>query len=135
MRRFSAVVLFALAACGGSEGPTNPASASLAGSYTLRTVNGNHLPYTLQSGTNSLTITADVLTVADGGTWSESGSYQQTVNGQTSSQTFSDGGSWDRSGPTVTFTSTNSNTAAYGGSFTGSGFGLTDGTFAYVFTK
>jgi hypothetical protein len=137
MRRLAAVLLLVAAACSKSDSPTNPASASLAGTFALRTIDGSALPYTMQSGTTSMTITSDALTVADGGTWSESGAYRQTSNGTTSNQTIADGGTWVRSGASVTFTSTmqNPGATAYSGSFTGSGFGMSDGVHTFAFTK
>src|SRR5438552_2700382 len=90
--------LFALiatiAACGGDA--TSPASASIAGTFQLKTVNGSPLPFTFQSGTTKAIVTSDVLTVADGGTWAEQGNFTITVNGQTTNQVISDGGTWSR---------------------------------------
>ena len=128
------VALATVGACGGDSVTSTTASASLAGTYTLRTINGTALPFVLQSGTNSVTVTADAITVADGGTWSEAGAYRQTVNGQTTSQVISDGGTWTRAGASVAFSSRT--TSGYSGTFTGSGFNLTDNSgAAFVFTK
>lgn len=122
-----------LAACGG-DSATSPTSQSLAGTYTMRTVNGSPLPFVVQSGTTKITITADVMTVADGGTWSETGAFTLTVNGSSTSQVISDGGTFVRAGATVSFL--NGNQTAYTGSFTGSGFTLTDQqALRYVFSR
>lgn len=128
------IALFAVA-CGGDSASTSPASASLAGTYQLRTVDANPLPFTYQSGANKAVITGDVLTVADGGTWTEQGAYTLTLNGQTTSQVIADAGTWTRAGTNVTFVSSSSNAAAYSGRFTGSGFNLADQTFTYVFSR
>lgn len=125
-------VLVASLACGG-DSSTNPANASIAGTYRLSTVNGSALPYTLQSGLTKVVITSDVLTVADGGTWSETTSATVTVNGQTSSQVVPDGGTWTRSGSSVTFNSTTTHGAT--GTFTRSGFNLSDGTNSLVYVR
>jgi hypothetical protein len=131
---FLVLVMGAVTACGGDSVTSTTGSASLAGTYTLRTINGTALPFVLQSGTNSITVTADAITVADGGTWSESGAYRQTINGQTTSQVISDGGTWTRAGASVAFSSRA--TTGYSGTFTGSGFSLTDNSgAAFVFTR
>jgi hypothetical protein len=135
MRKLIALLAFVAAAGCGSDSPTNPASASISGTFSLHTINGSALPYTFQSGTTSVTITSDVITVADGGTWSEVGNFTVTQNGASTPQTFSDGGSWTRAGTSVSFFSTAQNATSYAGTFTGSGFDLSDSSFTYSFTK
>jgi hypothetical protein len=122
----------ALAGCG-SDSPTSPASASIAGTYRMRTINGSPLPFTIQSGTTVVVITGDVITVADGGTWSEQGAFTRTSGGQTTNQVISDGGTWARVGANVALYSNSTN--GYAGSFTGSGFTFADATFTYVFSR
>jgi hypothetical protein len=129
----SALALVVLAACGGDKA-TNPASDSIAGVYSLRSVNGTALPYTFQDGADSYTLTNDVITIADGGSWSETFSYQQTVGGVSSTQTGSDSGTWSRAGTSVSFDSYGGYTA-YSGTFTGSSLNLSDGTFTQVFAR
>jgi hypothetical protein len=126
--------LLVVAACG-SDATTSPASASIAGTYQLRAINGSALPFTYQSGTTKVIVTADALTVADGGTWSEQASFTLTVNGSTSAQVVSDGGTWTRAGTSVSFFSTQSSTTSYSGTFTGNGFTLGDTQFTYTFSK
>lgn len=122
----------ALAACG-SDSPTSPASASIAGTYHLQTINGSALPFAIQSGTNVVVVTNDVITVADGGTWSEQATFTLTSNGQTTSQVVSDGGTWTRVGASVSLNS--NSTSGYAGTFTGAGFEFFDSSFTYVFSK
>ena len=135
-RTLLAFPLLLLSACSGSSDstPTSPSSASIAGSYHLTAMGGNNLPFTYQSGTTKYVVTSDVLTVAEGGTWTESGAYTQTVGGVASNQVISDGGSWTRAGSAVSFNHSNG-TVSYSGQFTGSGFTLSDETFTYTFTK
>jgi hypothetical protein len=135
MRKLIALVaIFATAACS-SDSPTNPNSASIAGTYALTAINGSPLPFTLQSGTTTVVLLTDVITVADGGTWSETGTYRVTQNGSTSNQAFADGGTWTRAGSGVSFYSTSLAATSYSGTFTGSGFNLTDEFFTYAFVK
>jgi hypothetical protein len=118
---YAALAALILCACGGSDSqPASPASASIAGTYHLVSINGSALPFTAQSGTTTVIVTSDVLTVADGGTWTESGAYSQTVNGATTNQVMSDGGAWSRLGTTVSFANANK-IITYAGQFTGSG--------------
>jgi len=126
-----------LAACGSdsSTGPSSPNSASIAGTYQLKTVSGSPLPFTYQSGTTKVVVTSDVLVVAEGGTWSETGAYTATVNGQTSNQVISDGGTWTRAGSAVSFYSSQQGATSYAGTFNGSGFSLADDLFTYTFAK
>ena len=134
MRRLVALLaLVTLSACG-SDSTTSPNSAAIAGTYSLKTVNGSALPFLIQSGTNSVKITSDAITIADGGTWSENGAYTQTINGQTSNQVVSDGGTWVRAGTQLTLVSSDSSTS-YSGTFTGSSLNLGDGTLSFVFSK
>lgn len=135
MRKVIALLAFVAAAGCGSERTTQPALASLGGTFTLRNINGSPLPYTFQNGTATYTVTNDVITVSDAGTWSEAGSYQLTQNGTTTTQNFTDGGPWTRSGATVSFFSTYLGANAYWGTFTGSGFDLSDPSSTYSFTK
>jgi hypothetical protein len=135
MRKLIALLAFVAAAGCGSERTITPALASIGGTFTLRSVNGSPLPYTFQNGTATITYTNDVITVADGGTWSEAGSYQLTQNGTTSTVNFTDGGPLSRSGSTVSFFSTYLNANAYWGTFTGSGFDLSDPSSTYSFTN
>ena len=106
MRRF--VVLLALAAataCGG-DSSTSP-SATVSGTYTLRSVNGSPVPYTfLQIGADKGEIVADTVIVNDGGTWSESGTVRTTQNGQVTSETVADGGTYTLTGTAITLVST-----------------------------
>ena len=124
-----------LCACSGSDGPaTSPSSGSLAGTYHLVSINGSALPFTAQAGTTTVIVTSDVLTVADGGTWTESSTYSQTVSGVASNQVMTDGGAWSRLGATVSFADANK-VIAYAGQITGSGFNLSNTKYSYAFTR
>lgn len=58
------------------------------------------LPYVAQkNGQDSVIMEADTLTIADGGTWSESTTLQVTTNGQNATQTSVDSGTWVRANP------------------------------------
>lgn len=135
MRRLSAcLALLVLVACGGGDSATNPNSDSLAGVYSLQTINGTPLPFTVQSGATVGQIVSDVITMADGGTWSEAFAVQITATGSTTHQTGANGGTWVRVGSGVSLISDGGG-VAWTGSFTGSALELTDGDFAYRFVR
>ncbi|HMA19630.1 MAG TPA: hypothetical protein VKO87_02440 [Gemmatimonadaceae bacterium] len=81
-------------------------TSSVTGTYTLRTVNGSSLPYTLPGGgTTKTEILDDVLNLYQGNTYSESGHMRVTVNGQVTTQIISEPGSYSLFGTSITFTS------------------------------
>ena len=128
------ISLLALSLACGGDGGTNPASDSIDGTYTLRTINGSTLPFTFSNGASSVVILGDIVTVATNGTWSESTSYRQTINGQTTTGTWADGGSWIRAGQAVTLTSNLQ--GSFHGTFSGSGLDLLDDSgFRFVYSK
>lgn len=135
MRKLIATALLlasaSFVACGGDSG-TNPNNASIAGTYTLRTIGGASLPYAFQNGSASYLLVSDAITMADGGTWSEVYAYKNVSSGQ--SQTGSDNGSFSRSGAAVTLNSAQG-TAGYTGSFDGASLQLLSGGTLEVFTK
>jgi hypothetical protein len=92
-----------LTGCG--KDATDPTPSSVAGTYTLTTVNGEPLPFvTSQDETYTAEILASTLTLrADGGfTWSVTG--RSTDNGQTTTNSQSFSGTYTVSGPNITLT-------------------------------
>jgi hypothetical protein len=102
-------------ACGDSG--TNPNNSDIAGTYTLQSIGGSPLPYTFQSGSPTVTLVSDVLTVGSDGTWAEAEDFQQVANGQTTTGSLSDGGTWTRSGTSLTFVSQADGTTVYTGTY------------------
>ena len=130
----AALSLVALAACG--DMLSDPLSSNISGRFDLRTVDGQLLPYTIRlSGGGSASLTSDVLTVGENGTWSEVYSYVETVNGRSSTGTGNDGGTWSRSSSTVNFRSNQSQSDGYSGTYSGGRYTLSDGYSTYVFEK
>lgn len=123
---------FAMVACSDSTAP----ESDFFGTYHLQTVNGQALPYVVaQSGQNSVAVTGDQLTVADGGSWSETINYRIVENGATRTETTSDGGTWVRTGTTLSLYQSGQTTTSYSGSITRNTLTFTDASFVQVFVK
>ena len=105
MRRLIALLALATVAACGSDTSTNPANDKVEGSYSLRTVNGQPLPFTVQANGVTAVITSDVMTIAEGGSWTEVTAYRKSANGQTTNEVDADSGTWTRVGDTMTFNS------------------------------
>jgi hypothetical protein len=99
MQRFllGLAVVFSVACLG--DGMTG--SSTITGSYTLRTVNGSNLPYTV-AGTGT-EIVDETITLHEGFTYIKSGHTRTTTNGQMT--TTNDSGSYGLQGTSITFTS------------------------------
>jgi hypothetical protein len=138
MRRFAlvlaAVVPLTLSgACG--DDSTSP-EATIFGSYTLQTVNGNTLPWRfLVVGNDWAEITGGNGNINRDGTYSLTGNFRVMESGQTSTFSETSTGTYARNGNTITFTD-QSNGATASGTISGSQITVTDeGGVVYVFRK
>ena len=127
MRRLLVVFsLLTLAACS-VDSATNPSASNIAGSYQLRSVNGRSLPYSFGAST----LRSDNLTVADGGSWSETLVFSTA----TGTQTTGYAGTWSYFGNSVTLTRAQGGTA-YTGTYGSNGtLNVTDGQDNYSFSR
>src|SRR6185312_7894244 len=98
-------------ACGG-DSPTGPSgSSSPVGSYTLSTMNGKGLPFTMYSDTNyKYEVTAGSLALTGDGKFSVVTTSRQTVG--TNVETFVDSsdGTWKQTGAGISFVGDDSTT-------------------------
>lgn len=134
MRKWFAILLLALTASCGDNNSTNPATASVAGTYTLRTINGTALPFTLfGSGANKVEITSDVVVLNEGGTWTETGNVRTTTNGQATNESSTDSGTYTRNGTAITLTSAASGSLS--GTVSNGTLTLTDQGLSAVYTR
>jgi hypothetical protein len=130
------LALIVLSACGSDSSTSPNANAdAIEGIYSLRTVNGAALPFVFQSGPNSLSLTSDVITIASNGSWTETISYRETINGQTSNGTDSDQGTWLRAGNGVTLQSSVSGGTAYSGTYGNGSLTFKDVGIVAVFSR
>jgi hypothetical protein len=123
MRRLvaAAVVLVLSAGCtqgfpdapiggGGSIG-SGGSTTSIAGTYSLRTISGQPLPYTYRtSGADTYQVVSGAITLATDNTWTETQTERQTIGGVVTSPSFSDNGTYSVTGSAITFTSVASGT-------------------------
>jgi hypothetical protein len=81
-------------------------ASTVTGAYTLRTVNGSPLPYTLStSGTVTTEIVDGVITLYQGGTYAETTRLRVTTNGQSAIETKNGSGSFGLQGTSITLRS------------------------------
>jgi hypothetical protein len=103
-RLLAAITLVALAACGDS--PTEPTAASLAGTWTLQTVNGAAVPATVAgSGANRTDVSKGSVVLTAAGSYTQSVDLVTYTSGQPTTNTLGDAGTFSVSGSTITFTS------------------------------
>ena len=125
-------VLAVAAACGGGDGISEP--ASVAGTYTLQSVNGGPLPFVVfdESG-YKLEITAATYVLTGAGTFTNSATYRETESGTviTSTETFT--GQYTVSASTVTFT--DSDGEVYAATISGGNLVFNEDGLSAVFVK
>lgn len=81
-------------------------SSDIAGTYILRTVNGQPLPYVYTSGTDTYSLLDDSFTLTSTGSWSEVWHEQHTIAGVTSNKAYADGGTYTVNTSGIAFKST-----------------------------
>lgn len=88
-------------ACGDS---TSPGMAAVAGTWSLQSVNGSPLPYTISQGSLSTTqIASGTLVVSRSGTFTDTTTVATTANGEQSTSAEADSGSYSLNGAVVSF--------------------------------
>jgi hypothetical protein len=119
---------------GGSDSATSPVTnASLAGTYTLKTVNGGPLPAVIQPGTaevSKIEVLSDVVTVKVDGTWNGVEQFRLTTGATIEMQTVNSSGTYTVSGTTVTFKDNLDGSLAVA-AVSGDSFTLNDGSYVY----
>ena len=110
-------------------GPGTKASGGtgtdIAGTYILRTVNGQSLPYTYRTaGADTYVLLDDAVTMTAAGQWNEVWHERQTISGVVSSKSFADAGTYAITGTRIVVTIT-SGSSSGAGTFEGT---LSNGT-------
>jgi hypothetical protein len=136
MRRTVAYFCLALAvACGGGDSPSAPTQTSVAGTWTLQSINGTNLPFVIaQTGANKAEVMSDVVTAVASGSYTQMTQVRVTQNGQASMQSFSEAGSWTLNGSAASFRR-NSDGSVGTASVSGNTLTLAEDGFAYVYKR
>jgi hypothetical protein len=133
MRILPLALLIVAISC--SDSTTAPTFASVAGTWSLQTINGTPLPFTTsQSATDRTEILSDIVNATSSGTFTETTTFRITQNGSVSTQSTVDNGTFSLNGTAVTFTF-NSDGSTDTGSLNGNTMTVTETGFALVFTK
>ncbi len=136
-RIFMSLILAVLpnvVACSGGDS-TAPTQTSVAGTWTLRTINGSGLPFTVvQVGADKVEITSDVLTVASGGAFTQLTTVRITEGGRVTTETIPDAGNYGLNGTAVSFTF-NSDGSTGTGTLSGSTLTVASSGFSQVYQK
>jgi hypothetical protein len=138
-----AAVVATVAACSIASKKGVTAPTNVAGTYSLATVDGNGLPYTVPNNPNH-TVVIQSATVVLGSDHSYTIGGTGTSDGGSPQQVIADAGTYTLSGSTVTFTSTTHSGLIYTGTATtstitetvpGAFAGSTNATFTLVLDK
>lgn len=103
---FAAAMLVLAAGCGGDKDPSAP--ENIAGTYTMRTVNGNPPPVTLgeytdETGSYKLEVLSGSITIEQGGSYRENHTFRETIDGVVQPpEDVPEIGTWVRDGNAVT---------------------------------
>jgi len=128
-----AALLLVGAACGGDTA-AGPGEASITGSYTLRTINGQNLPYTtLSAGVNSAEVLSSSLSLNSDGTFREERSVRRTHAGVSVTEAEMKFGTYTSTGSGVTFRATTG--AEVSGTRGGGSITFVEDGFAFVYAR
>lgn len=136
LRRLIPLVALAVAVGCGSDSTTAPTVASLAGTWTLQSVNGAPLPFTLsQTSTEKDELLSDVVTASANGTYSETLQVRETVGTQVVTVSSTDAGTFSVNGTAVTLSSNQIGNSFGALSNNNNTLTLTEEGFVWVFVK
>jgi hypothetical protein len=121
-------------ACGG-DSSTGP-GATVAGTYTLQTVNSKTLPFVLyDDGTQKIEVISDVYNISAGGTYTNQTVVRTTAGGTASTDTLSSNGTYKQSGNSLTLTDAADSTDQVTGTLSGSTFTINVEGVTLVYTR
>jgi hypothetical protein len=142
MRKIIAfVALVAATACSLDKLGTEPYAGSLAGTYTLKAMNGMPIPFTFVSADTTITIDSDVILMADDGNWSETVAYRKKVGSAApTNEGFALAGTYTRTSPGLNFylpptAQAPDGVLIYQGQANETSMALADRNFTYLFQR
>lgn len=135
MRRLLSLALaLAIVGCG-SDSSSEPTNASVAGTWTLQSVNGSQLPFTLSNvGSTKIELVSSVVNVTSAGTWTSTSQTRTTINGQATTSTGTQAGTYTLSGSAVAIRSTDG-TTVQAGTVSGNTLTLAQTGLVFVYQK
>lgn len=133
MRRLLSLALaLAIVGCG-SDSSSEPTNASVAGTWSLVSVNGAALPFIL-SASPKIELLSSVVTVASNGTFTSSTQTRTTIGTQATTSTSTQSGTYTLSGSAVAIRSTDGSTVQ-AGSVSGNTLTLAQTGLVFVYQK
>jgi hypothetical protein len=128
-----ALGLLALVGCG-KDSVLGVQSSSVAGSYVLRTINGNDLPFTIQQiGDDKTEVLNETLSLTDAGTFALQGNIRVTEAGVTTTEPYDGDGTFTRNGTALTLTFTSGGREA--GTVSNGTLTLSSGGFTLLYRR
>jgi hypothetical protein len=138
MRKLIALVAFAATAAScrlNTEPDPGPLVGDLAGTYTLQSMNGTALPFSIVSNDTTVLIDTDIMVLGSNGDWNETVTYRQTAGtNPTTNESFTLNGAWSRNGNSLNFRTLQGG-LLYVGTATETSLLLADRDFQYVFKR
>ena len=123
-----------LLACG-DDSATAPTTDSVAGTWSLQSINGTALPYVVfQIGADKVELVSDVVVAVASGTFTQTTVVRTTASGQVTTESQADAGTWSLNGTAVTFQFNGDGTTGTG-SISGNSMTIAESGFAFVYRK
>lgn len=133
MRRLLSLTLaLALVACG-DDSTSEPTTASVAGTWSLQSVNGAALPFIL-SASPKVELLSNVVNVAANGTWTSTTQTRTTIGTQATTASSTQSGTYTLSGSAVAIRSTDGSTVQ-AGTVSGNTLTLAQSGLVFIYQK
>ena len=134
MRSLISLALVVLVACG-DDSTTAPTTDSVAGTWSLQSINGTALPYVVfQIGADKVELVSDVVVAVASGAFTQTTVVRTTSSGQVTTESQADAGTWSLNGTAVTFQFNGDGTTGTG-SISGNTMTIAESGFAFVYRK
>jgi hypothetical protein len=131
------ILALSVACHGGDDNITsfNNSAATVAGTWSLRSIGGATLPVVLdQVGEDKLELLSAALAMQQNGNFTSSSTQRTTISGQVNTQSFSENGTFDVQGTSVLFTFTTDGSVVTG-TFRGDSLTFDGGGVAVVYRR
>ena len=134
MRRLLSLALaLAIVGCG-SDSSSEPTNASVAGTWSLQSVNGGALPFILSPSNPKIELLSNVVNVSANGTWTSTTQTRTTIGTQATTASSTQSGTYTLSGSAVSIRSTDGSTVQ-AGSVSGNTLTLAQTGLVFIYQK